>query len=166
MKKNPTMMTCCALIAVLVAGCDVDWGGCVEPCGGDDDTTEGKVSGVTLYNCTVGNEVGAPVKGRAYHVVARVSGGEWTSYGEINSSIGPVSPCDDDDAETIPQSLTIDFGASEAAWEVRAIKIARGDETCDSQTPEIAGACDYVPRTYQSHPEAPTAEEYLTFLDE
>jgi hypothetical protein len=165
MKKSSKLVYCCALVAGLVAGCDVDWGGCVEPCG-DDDPTEGKVRGVTLYNCTIQNEVGAPVTGRAYNVFARMDGGAWTAQGQVNASIGPVSPCDDDDPDTIPQSLTIDFGNTDAAWEIRAIKIARGDESCDSATPDVTDACGYVSRFYHSYPEAPYAEEYLTSIDE
>lgn len=135
----------CALLLMAAQGC-----GPPGPGGGGGGGDGFRY--VKLYNCTHVNDVNAPPSGRGFNIYTRVADGQmggtaWVSQGGLNPQPGAWSDCHDDPHKAA--SLTIDLFDPPGKWEIRAIKLPRGDEPqCDSSAPDVPNACSFL--TYSS----------------
>jgi len=147
----------CAMLTTV--GCT---GNC--PIGSGPGGGGARASALTIYNCTVTNGPGAPVSGRAFRIVARISvdgpPGGWTTFGDVNAFLTPPSgPCED-----TAQNLTLDLKSQPGQWEIHAMKIPRADELppCTLIDPLAPDACLSVTYFYIGDSAAAAAKVDLT----
>jgi len=150
------------LSLTLFFGCN---GGCPLIPGTPLDPNAPHASGVTLYNCTVDNQPTEPPSGRAYSIFAQYSADNpnpsgWGYYGQLNALLTQA------DCHTVGgNTVVVPFKGQAGIWEIRAIKIPKGDEpSCNTQT--VDGGCSYVSRQFIGDAAAPMATSDFTSVDQ
>jgi len=148
-------LSCCALLLVTMgAGCKQGGGGLGEP--GVNNARK-----VQLYNCTHVNTATEPPSGRSFNIFTRVDSGTWVARGGLNPQLGPWTDCHDAAHEAA--SMTLDILDPAGKWEIRAIKLPRGDElSCDSSAPDVPGACTHLTYFFQTDVSASTFKVDVT----
>jgi hypothetical protein len=126
-------------------------------CGGGGPPEPGDARKVQLFNCTHVNDPYGPPSGHSFKICTKVDGGGWVERGDLNTkSPGDWTDCEKDATEG-GSLLTLNLLDEAGKWEIRAIKLPKGEEqSCDSSCDATgADACVALTYFFQSNVTAP-----------
>ena len=139
----------CALLLTLALG--------GPGCGGGGAPEPGKARKVQLFNCNHASSPTEPSGGHWFKYCTKVDGGAWVERGDLNiKSPGDWTDCEKDATEGGSLS-TLNLLDQPGTWEIRAIKLPKGEEqSCNSSCDATgADACVALTYFYQSDVTAP-----------